>query len=523
MQETALQMAQRLLANRQPFDALKIVDNILDKRPDHWSALMRRAKIIEWLGRFSNAREIYLHARASGANPEIVDKAIARIDAVEKLVETGKELISEGRYEQASAVLNEAGKRRSSSIVELYLAQARLAAGDSDEAEHLISLFLDEHPDHKLAQTILSKAVKANRKTAGKGKPRRTSGPSRNAVPKKDKDPAAAFLLELPAHLSRIIKSLEKDGAHGPVDIGWLGENAKYLSMVNWANDIEYATAAHFAFSASSEHAIQNYHAHLIAKSVEYGYITWPRRIQEYVKGRSVLDVGCGFGAFGNGFLVAGAKSYVGIDPQMPLDSSIVKNKRKRKKADLGLTPNEIMQHCPDIKLINGLIEDLETKDTFDSVVMHNVTEHLQNIRKIIPNIRKILNPDGYLIYHHHNFYCWNGHHMAPNRPEHYVPGLEKHDKVVDWNHILAAPHLPDDHYFNTNLNQIRLDEIKDVTESNYEVIKWLEIESPHTVADRLNDEILDRIRDFDNSLTRRDLMVNAVLCVATPKKGAPE
>ena len=107
---------------------------------------------------------------------------------------------------------------------------------------------------------------------------------------------------------------------------------------------------------------------------------------------------------------------------------------------------------------------------------------------------------------------------MAPSKPEQYEPGLAKHEEMVDWNHILIAPDVPENHIFNTSLNQIRLDEIKAVTEDNYVLEKWLEIESPQNVADRLTDDVFNRLRDFDESLTRRDLMVSTVLCIAQTK-----
>ncbi|QLC25973.1 tetratricopeptide repeat protein [Parasphingopyxis algicola] len=521
-QDTPLQIAQRLLADRRPYSALKIVDNILEQRPDHWSALMRRAKILEWLGDFAAARTTYVQAGESGAKTDVVETALARIAEIERQIEDGKKCLSDGDAKQARAILSNARKKRSSAVVELHLARAELANGQLDDAEELIEDFLRERPGHKLARKIKAEIaehqVQNGPSEQPKGKAKKAKK-AKKASPRKGADPAATFLANLPDRIAALDAAIGNDDeSDAKRHIQWLRSKTEHLGVTNWADDLDHAKAAHFAFAKSPTQALRNYDPALIAKSVEYGYIIWPRRIQDYVVHRSVLDVGCGFGAFGNGFLVAGAKSYTGIDPQMPLDSSTVKNKRKRKKADLGVTPNQIMERCPDIHLINGVIEDLETKATFDAVVLHNVTEHLHNIRQIIPNIRTLLNPDGHLIYHHHNFYCWNGHHKMPNRPEQYVPGLAEHDEVADWNHILIAPDLPEDHYFNTNLNQIRLDEIKDITYDNYDVVKWVEIESPEAVAERLTDDVFARLRDFDDSLTRRDLMVNAALCVAKLK-----
>lgn len=474
---------------------------------------MLRGKVLEWLGDFTEARNAFECGKKFGAKPDIVAAALSRIDMVEKQVEDAKTCLVKGDANKAHAILTNVQKKRSSAIVELHLARANLAIGKPDDAHELIENFLSQRPDHELAHEIQSEITKAHGK-----KKSVTERFRKPPVPTKTTDPGANFLVNLPARLTALEKALDKGGDHANKHIEWLRNNSAHLQMVNWADDIDYAKAAHFAFTKNPARAIRNYDSDLITKSVEYGYIMWPRRIQGRIVGKSVLDVGCGFGAFGNGFLIAGVKNYTGIDPQMPLDSSRVKNKRKRQRADLGITPNEIMKKCPDIHLINGVIEDLETKATYDVVVLHNVTEHLHNVREIIPNIRTLLNPGGHLIYHHHNFYCWNGHHKAPTRPEQYVSGLAEHDEVADWNHIVIAPDLPDDHYFNTNLNQIRLDEIKDVTYDHYQVEKWVEIESPQVVVDRLTDDVFARLHDFDESLTRRDLMVNAVLCIAQPK-----
>jgi len=46
-------------------------------------------------------------------------------------------------------------------------------------------------------------------------------------------------------------------------------------------------------------------------------------------------------------------------------------------------------------------------------------------------------------------------------RPEQLEASNPKHAALYDWQHIDLAPHLPEDHYFHTNLNRIRLDELR--------------------------------------------------------------
>lgn len=290
------------------------------------------------------------------------------------------------------------------------------------------------------------------------------------------------------------------------------------IERTNWAHSTVLAKAAHFAFADDLKRAIVNYNAYLIEKSVEFNYVVWPRRIQKFIQGKNILDVGCGFGAFGNGFLIAGANSYCGVDPGMKLDSSFVKNKRKRERADLGMTPNEIMDSCPDIRLVNSTFENLAMSDLFDVIVLHNVTEHLLQIKAVFSGLKKFMAAGSKLIFHHHNFYCWNGHHLAPNRPEQYDQSDPKHKMYVDWNHILIAKDMPPDHYFNRGLNQIRLKKLREVVDRDYVVDVWEEKDPSDDVLKRLTPQRLSTLQRFDPSLTRQDLLVNAVLCVASPK-----
>ena len=511
---------QDYLSDRKPFEAMKVVNSLLKQDPDNWPAHLSRGIILEWLGQFDKAHDAFSQAKASGAGAKRIKDAKKRVDMVLEMTDEAKAALNDGRPEKALTILEEARKLRSSSVVELLMARAKEALGETGSALILVDAFLEERPQHSLAQrlkqsiedTINNKPSK--RKTPRQDQNVAASAGKKKHVSKNDRK----FEALLAERILKLEAALPDDSPEVCEHIRWIKANTAKIEKRNWANELNFAKAAHFLFAIDIESAIENYDAHLIGKSVEYGYITWPRRIQDYIRGGKVLDVGCGFGAFGNGFLLAGAKEYVGIDPQMPLDSAKVKNKRKRERADLEITPREIMVKCPAIHLVNGVFEDLDTDDKFDAVALHNVTEHLENIRDIIPDIRQLLAKDGYLVYHHHNFYCWNGHHMAPSRPENYQPGTGNQDQMADWNHVIIAPDMPEDHYFNTNLNQIRLDEIKAITEKYYDVEIWNELNSPTAVAERLTDTVWEKLHSFDPTLTKRDLMVNAVLCVAKPK-----
>ncbi|MBC2777795.1 class I SAM-dependent methyltransferase [Parasphingopyxis marina] len=523
---TPLQRAQGLLSERKSHEALQIVNQVLRATPGSWSAHMRMARIREWLGQFDKAVEALDRAGELGAPATAVRESKRRIDTTQALVEKAKSALNQGTAELALEDLQAARKMRSSGIVELHLARALRATGDIGQALELIDGFLAERPRHSLAirlRTEIGKDLPLPAPGHAKTRETRKKAAASEAKPSRQKKPVSDFDSMLAERIAKIEAALPERArpermAELRKHIRWIKGQAEKIEDRNWANDVVYAKAAYFLNAPTPKPAIDNYDSDLIAKSVEYGYIIWPRRIRAYIRHGKVLDIGCGFGAFGNGFLVAGAADYVGIDPKMPLDSSAVKNKRKRIKADLGITPRDIMRKCPNIRLINGVVEDLGASEQFDVVALHNVTEHLANIREIIPDIRKLLKPGGRLIYHHHNFYCWNGHHQAPNQPQNYTPGVAEQDRMADWNHIIAAPDMPADHYVNAGLNHIRLNEIKAATERHYALEIWKEIDSPAAVTKRLNHSVLAKIQNFDPTLTKRDLTVNAVLCVATPK-----
>jgi SAM-dependent methyltransferase len=300
-----------------------------------------------------------------------------------------------------------------------------------------------------------------------------------------------------------------RDAAGRLADLGLVGD---------WTADPVAAKVAYFSNAPDVDAALRNYDPHLIEVSAEFGYITWPGRIQEHVRGRSVLDVGCGFGGFGMGFLVAGATSYVGLDPAMDLETSDAKNKRTRTWSDMGVTPREIAQTLPAIRLVRGKAEDLSLDERFDTISLHNVTEHLQQLDRVFAGLVPLCTPESTLVFHHHNFYCWNGHHEDPVQPEHFDESRWIHRQIADWRHIELVPSLPPHHRYLTDLNRVRLDELRAITEKYFDIRRWKEVLSSQATLDRLTPEILERVRRTVPDLTERDLSVNVVLVIAGPK-----
>ena len=217
------------------------------------------------------------------------------------------------------------------------------------------------------------------------------------------------------------------------------------------------------------------------------------------------------------GYVVVGVKSYTGVDPFIKLDKDRARNLRTRQwEEGFGWTPREVMEQFKRVELIPGKFEDIDSTRFFDIAVLHNVTEHLMRIDEVIEGIASKLRPDGRILFNHHNFYCWNGHHQFPKTIDQIDPNDPEQKKYMDWAHIRFTP--PEGHYFWRGLNKIKVDELKDIVARRYEIEVWNEIPSSEkNGGSRLTDNIVARFPE----LTRRDLAVHNVFCVAAKKKAA--
>jgi hypothetical protein len=97
-------------------------------------------------------------------------------------------------------------------------------------------------------------------------------------------------------------------------------------------------------------------------------------------------------------------------------------------------------------------------------------------------------------------------------------PNDAEQKKYVDWAHIRFEP--PAGHYFSSGLNRISLDALKALTERYYEIEIWRELASRKSVGGkRLTQEIVASFPE----LTRRDLKIHNVFCVAKRNAAAPD
>jgi SAM-dependent methyltransferase len=250
-----------------------------------------------------------------------------------------------------------------------------------------------------------------------------------------------------------------------------------------------------------------------VRQALELGYLRWPKALATWCRGKDVVDVGCGMGLHGVGFLLEGAKSYTGVDPLIKPKSGVLKSLHSGKRLDCGWTPEMLMEHMEHFRMIRGISNELEGRMLFDVATLHNATEHLTDLPGVFDSVARLLRPGGRIIFSHHNWFSWNGHHQEPKTIGRLDPGLPEHQRFADWAH-LTGDHAPD-HYVMTKLNRLRLDEVKAITEQHFE------IETARTFPSTVNQgagRLTDAIRARHPELTEADLTTQSLFCVARLK-----
>ncbi|MEM1267353.1 MAG: class I SAM-dependent methyltransferase [Pseudomonadota bacterium] len=248
----------------------------------------------------------------------------------------------------------------------------------------------------------------------------------------------------------------------------------------------------------------------ILLRARAYGYLDWPSKVREHIYGKDVLDIGCGPGLHGLGYLAVGARRYLGLDPIINRDADRVKNLVLKRKEPFGWSPAEIARAIDDWDVQGLPIEYYAGESQFDIVTMHNVTEHLLGIEAVFAEVARLLRPGGHLLFNHHNFFAWNGHHSPPKSLSDFDPGDQDQLTLVDWGHLSFEP--PPDHYIARGLNRIRLDALKSLTKKHFEIVSWEHRPSSAAVG---GNRLTDEIRARHPELTDTDFLTQNVLCLA--------
>ena len=281
---------------------------------------------------------------------------------------------------------------------------------------------------------------------------------------------------------------------------------------VAFAENLESTLQGYWTNNSDKDWRSKAFEPEILTRAFDFGYMDWPNKIREHVFGKDVIDIGCGPGLHGIGYIVAGANSYLGLDPILKPDRDRSKNLSKAsRKEPFGWTPNQISRLIEPWHASPEALGDTPAERRFDLCTMHNVTEHLMFLEEIFADVAARLRPGGKLLYNHHNFYAWNGHHLPPKN----VSKIDMDDpaqrEMIDWNHISYDP--APDHYIARGLNRIRLDEIIELTKKYFDIEEMREIpSSPEFGGGRLTDEIRARHSQYEE----RELTIQNLFCIAT-------
>lgn len=201
------------------------------------------------------------------------------------------------------------------------------------------------------------------------------------------------------------------------------------------------------------------------------------------LRGRRVLEIGCGHCWYAPEFLRRGATSFFGTDPYKNFDIDLVYDYRGHRAGSwmnayqrAGMTMREFLGHYRNITLSHEPIEAIPVSEArFDAACMISVTEHLRHPRESFARIADLMAPGGYLYITHHNYYGWNGHHREPKFADEINLSDPSQQRVVDWNHLRRGL-LNFDEDAGNYLNFIRLHELAAALQEFF-TIEWWELQ----------------------------------------------
>jgi len=267
---------------------------------------------------------------------------------------------------------------------------------------------------------------------------------------------------------------------------------------------------AYFHCNRVSPRSLAIFAPRLFRATLEFGYLGWPRKIAADLHGRHVLDVGCGQGLHGVGSLFVGARSYTGVDASLDPSDHGVKDKRGGTSRPFPWTPRQIERRLLGFRLLAQALEDGLPEAEYDLVVLHNSTEHVASVEQAFEACRDRLRPGGRIIFNHHNYAAWNGHHMAPKFVSRIDLTDSRQQQLVDWGHL--SPAMMRDEALSRIVNRIRLDDLRALTVRFFEIETWDERPSDRERGgERLTQAVLRRYPEY----SERELRTQGVFCRA--------
>lgn len=244
------------------------------------------------------------------------------------------------------------------------------------------------------------------------------------------------------------------------------------------------------------------------------------------LKGKRVLDVGCGKSMWLTLLLHSAGARVTGIDTEaVEPKRSIAKyysiaQKNGLERAIRTLVWDvvyarpyyqELAVACPfplrfeDVDARSVEVAELPFPvNTFDLVVSHEVFEHISDISSTLRALHRVMKPDGIAYIYIHNYASLSGgHHIAWKYPD-----TEPSTVVPPWDHLRdhRYPDIP------SWINRMREHEYRDTFEKEFEILDWIHICTEGSAL--LTPQIREELRDY----SEQELLTKGFVVVARPK-----
>src|SRR5262245_38475580 len=179
---------------------------------------------------------------------------------------------------------------------------------------------------------------------------------------------------------------------------------------------------------------------------LDCGYLEVVDRIGADIRiaDRRLLEVGCGQCWYAPLLLAGGARCFVGIDQYKDFGTTQVFDRQfagltetPQRIRDMPLRMDEFLSAFQNIEVHAEDFLNWQTDRRFDTAYLLTVTEHLEDVRAVFQRIVDLLDDGGLVYFSHHNYYCWNGHHMVPRTVAEYDPNDVAMRAHADWNHVV--------------------------------------------------------------------------------------
>ncbi len=238
------------------------------------------------------------------------------------------------------------------------------------------------------------------------------------------------------------------------------------------------------------------------------------------LRGKDVLEVGCGWCWHAPLMLGRGAKSYRGLDFDVDVEARTIQDRGLSESHhyesasfhEMPLALGSFVSGFDDAEVHKGDIVDAPWPDaSFDAVFMLVVTEHVIDPRAMLQRCHDLLRPGGRLYFSHGSYHCWNGHHRPPRLVHEFDTDNPDMVAVADWAHLQHP--VVNDRADQDHLNRIRIHELMADVTRLFVVDDWSFVESSAaTGRDRLTPELRARFPHY----YREELLTEMVYCTAT-------